>query len=108
MAKRTPKIVVGEDVNLEVEVKAESVDEVVEVVSPKLKEKLNEIAKEEEVVTIVEQTKKAPTPMVKIKLVKDHRCSIGGEWYSFQAGKQYNVPEQVKNILLRANLLQPL
>lgn len=106
--KNTPKIVVGEDVNVEVEVKVESVDDVVEVVSPKLKEKLNKITKEQEQVTIVEQTKKAPTTMVKIKLVKNHRCSIGGEWYSFQEGKQYNVPEQVKNILMKANLLQPL
>lgn len=45
---------------------------------------------------------------VKIKLVKDHYCHIGGEHYQFIKDKQYNVPENVKRILLKAGLLAPL
>ena len=114
MARRTPKIVVGEEVTevQEVEVKNEEVIEEVATVMPEvvvsanLKEKLANIKNDE--VKVVNTNKTAPVTMVKVKLVKNHRCHIGGEWYSFQAGKQYNVPEQVKLTLLKANLLMPL
>jgi hypothetical protein len=46
--------------------------------------------------------------MVKVKLKKDHKCSIGGEWFIFQKEKPISVPEYVKEILSRANLLLPL
>lgn len=117
MAKRTPKIVVGEDVELaevtevkELKIKKEAVEEVApvmpEVISPSLQNKLANI--NNDAITVVESNKTAPVTMVKVKLVRNHRCHIGGEWYSFQAGKQYNVPEQVKLTLLKANLLMPL
>lgn len=49
-----------------------------------------------------------PTTMVRILMKEDHRCNIGGNWYCFTKGKHYNVPENVKNILMRANKLLPL
>ena len=67
--------------------------------------------KQQEEVTLVAPTKneKLQTQkMVKVMLSKPHRCHIGGEWYSFQANKQYNVPEQVKKTLMKAGLLLPL
>lgn len=45
---------------------------------------------------------------VKIKLRKYHRCFIGGEWYDFQPDKVYIVPKNVKEILLKNDLLLPL
>lgn len=64
---------------------------------------------EEEVVLVKpKQDKTEPVKMVKVKLSQDHRCFIGGNWYSFYEGKQVNVPENVKDILMRANLLLPL
>lgn len=45
---------------------------------------------------------------VKIRLKKDHSCVIGGERYNFEGGKQISVPENVKAILMRADLLLPL
>ena len=43
---------------------------------------------------------------VKVKVKKDHSCCIGGEWYNLVAGKETNVPEDVKRILASANLLE--
>lgn len=45
---------------------------------------------------------------VKIKVCKNHNCCIGSVHYQFVVGKQYNVPENVKRILLKAGLLAPL
>jgi hypothetical protein len=61
------------------------------------------------VVTMVETpVKNAPERLVKIKMVKDHSCCIGGVRYHLEAGKVYNVPANVKRILSQANLLKPL
>lgn len=43
---------------------------------------------------------------VKVKVKKDHSCHIGGIWYNLVAGKETNVPEDVKQILAKANLLE--
>ena len=43
---------------------------------------------------------------VKVKVKKDHSCCIGGIWYNLVAGKETNVPEDVKQILASANLLE--
>lgn len=43
---------------------------------------------------------------VKVKVKKDHSCCIGGIWYNLVAGKETNVPEDVKRILASANLLE--
>lgn len=91
------------------------------IINPQLNSKLEDIkekkdrAEKEEIeideevslVTPLEPIKPVAT-MVKVKLAVDHRCFIGGEWYTFTAGKQYNVPTQVKEILLGANLLLPI
>ena len=52
--------------------------------------------------------KKAPVKMVKVLLKENHKCCIGGEWYYLLGGKQYNVPSNVKDVLLKANKLLPL
>ena len=46
--------------------------------------------------------------MVKVKMKDRHKCCIGGEWYYLEEGKQYNVPENVKEVLIKANKLLPL
>lgn len=50
----------------------------------------------------------APTKMVKVLMNENHKCCIGGEWYYLMKDKQYNVPENVRDILLRANKLKPI
>lgn len=103
---------------VEITVGAKTTEDV--VMSPSLRSKVaeikenadkKEVAEKQEEVTIVAPTKneKLQTQkMVKVMLSKPHRCHIGGEWYSFQANKQYNVPEQVKKTLMKAGLLLPL
>lgn len=85
----------------------------IEVINPKLQAKLKGIQekkeeKTEEVKVVATNTAKPKATMVKVKLNRDHRCYIGGEWYTFKANTQYNVPENVKTILMGANLLLPL
>lgn len=58
-------------------------------------------ADSEDDVTIQSAVKK-----VKVKVKKDHSCCIGGVWYNLVAGKETNVPEDVKRILASANLLE--
>ena len=60
------------------------------------------------VIEKVEAPTKAPVKMVKILVAKNHKCFIGGEWYYLLADKQYNVPQNVKEILAKANILKPL
>lgn len=56
------------------------------------------------------ESKTTKEQTVRIKMAKDHKCHIGGQWYYLEAGKCYNVPENVKRILLNSglNLLAPL
>lgn len=94
------------------------VDEGVQLVSDELNKKLtNNLKKKketeqqaisEEVVLEVEEPKVAPVKMVKILMNQDHKCFIGGEWYYLLKDKHYNVPENVKSILMRGNKLRPL
>lgn len=53
-------------------------------------------------------TSKKAVNMVRVRTSVDHSCCIGGVRYHFKKGVQKNVPEGVKAILLRANLLMPL
>ena len=64
--------------------------------------------KEKEVVIEQPKTVKKPEKMVKVKMKDRHKCCIGGEWYYLEEGKQYNVPENVKEVLIKANKLLPL
>lgn len=94
------------------------VDEGVQLVSDELNKKLtNNLKKKketeqqslsEDVVLEVEEPKVAPVKMVKILMNQDHKCFIGGEWYYLLKDKHYNVPENVKAILMNGNKLKPL
>lgn len=46
--------------------------------------------------------------MVKIRPRENHRCTIGGVTYDLKKGVTINVPEFVKSVLAKADLLQPL
>ena len=75
-----------------------------------LKKKVVEEPKEtlDEVQVVVEEPKQIPVKMVKILMACDHKCFIGGEWYYLLKDKHYNVPENVKAVLMEANKLKPL
>lgn len=75
-----------------------------------LKKKVVEEPKEtlDEVQVVVEEPKVTPVKMVKILMACDHKCCIGGEWYYLLKDKHYNVPENVKAVLMEANKLKPL
>ena len=75
-----------------------------------LKKKVVEEQKETlgEVQVVVEEPKVTPVKMVKILMACDHKCFIGGEWYYLLKDKHYNVPENVKAVLMEANKLKPL
>jgi len=49
-----------------------------------------------------------PKANVKIKTNRDYSCVIAMVRYDLVAGKVYNVPRNVKNILNRAGVLAPL
>ena len=66
-----------------------------------------EPTKEEVKIEQVKSTKR-PEKMVKVKMKDRHKCCIGGEWYYLEQGKQYNVPENVKEVLMKADKLLPL
>lgn len=57
---------------------------------------------------VVEEPKQIPVKMVKILMACDHKCCIGGEWYYLLKDKHYNVPENVKEVLMKNNKLKPL
>ena len=75
-----------------------------------LKKKVVEEQKETlgEVQVVVEEPKVTPVKMTKILMACDHKCCIGGEWYYLLKDKHYNVPENVKAVLMEANKLKPL
>lgn len=56
----------------------------------------------------LDETQPLPTKKVRIVTNRDHRCNVGGEWYTFKQGVQQNVPENVKKILASAGLLSVL
>lgn len=103
MAKKNVEIVVDEGVQL-------VSDELNKKLTNNLKKKkeAEQQAVSEEVVLEVEEPKVAPVKMVKILMNQDHKCFIGGEWYYLLKDKHYNVPENVKSILMRGNKLRPL
>lgn len=45
---------------------------------------------------------------VKVRAREDHKCNINGTVYLMYAGKTYNVPRFVRDILLRAGKLDPV
>lgn len=95
---------------------AEVVEEVVtpeeEVATEEPTEELVMVADEEkkaEEVTSADSpvvTVQSSVKNVKVKVRKDHSCCIGGVWYNLEAGKEINVPSNVKQILASAGLLE--
>ena len=77
-----------------------------EVASVTVVEPESETAPPEVVFSDVESTPASRN--VKVRLKRNHSCVIGGERYNFEGGKQVSVPENVKAILMRADLLLPL
>lgn len=77
-----------------------------EVASVTVVEPESETAPPEVVFSDVESTPAVRN--VKVRLKRNHSCVIGGERYNFEGGKQVSVPENVKAILMRADLLLPL
>jgi len=87
---------------------AKAVKKVQEEVEILIEEEVKvEPTKEEVKIEEVKSTKK-PEKMVKVKMKDRHKCCIGGEWYYLEQGKQYNVPENVKEVLMKADKLLPL
>ena len=76
--------------------------------SPKVPEKENEVPETTSAVKFEDKSSKPIEKNVKIRTKVNHSCCIGGVRYHFEKGKQTNVPESVKAILLQADLLMPL
>lgn len=81
-------------------------DEVKIIVDEPKKEE--EVKVEDEVTLVKNNTKPIEPKNVRVILNTNHKCHIGGNWYTFEEGKQYNVPENVKAVLRKANLLSAL
>lgn len=59
--------------------------------------------------SVVKKEEQPTAKNVRIKMAKDHKCCIGGEWYNLKKGQCYNVPISVKNRLMQVEgLLLPL
>lgn len=82
-------------------------EEEIVLVSKETEQKIKDIQEDE--VTITKVNSKPPEPKkVKIKMAEYHRCNIGGQWYELFEDKTYNVPPNVKDILLKAGKLMPI
>ena len=93
--------VVEEVVTPEEEVVTEEPTEDLVMVSDEDKKAEENSSAESSEVTIQSSVKN-----VKVKVKKDHSCCIGGVWYNLEAGKEINVPSNVKQILASAGLLE--
>lgn len=56
----------------------------------------------------MDKPQKAPVHHIRVRTNRDHRCCVGGVWYDFKKGIPIGVPDEVKEILLKAGLLMPL
>lgn len=70
-------------------------------------EVLSELKEAEPAVDIVEEPVKE-VKLVEVKLIQDLTCNIAGVLYSFQKDVVYEVPENIKEILVRANMLRAI
>ena len=93
------KVKSEEEVKVDVEIPQE-----VKVETPK------ENTQETEVKVDIDAVKKSPRKEgnVRIRMRVDHRCCIAMVRYDLKKGQCYNVPENVKHILGKAGLLDPL
>lgn len=100
------QINLGEDEELQVNLEDEEQDENKE---EETKEVPHTDDSADVVVQVQNMEQEPPAPKrVKIKVNKYHRCCIGGVWYEFHPGKEYNVPQHVKEILRNGNVLMPV
>ena len=83
---------IDEEINEEISDVIEEVEEVEEILAPKV----------EIVPTLVKQS------LVRIKPNRDHKTYIGNQWYYLSKGKITTVPQNVKDILNKAGLLDPI
>ena len=97
------KVKSEEEVKVDVEIPQEKEQEV-KVETPKEK------TPETEVKVDMNAMKKSPRKEgnVRIRMRVDHRCCIAMVRYDLKKGQCYNVPENVKRILGKAGLLDPL
>lgn len=106
---KTQEEVLEVEVTQEVEDKVEEQEVEVEIPNMKVSEPEEQEVNEPEVEVDLSVTEaKRPSGFVKIRMRTDHKCCIAMERYDLKAGKTYNVPENVKEILNNAGLLAPL
>lgn len=94
-----------------VEDKVEEVVETVEEPKAEVEESVEVEKAEENTVEIKEDAVQDNRPVkkdVKIKMARNHKCHIGGEFYDLKEGQVYVVPEFVKYTLAKAGVLAPL
>ena len=60
----------------------------------------------EEVVTPEEEVATEEPTEELVMVADEDSCCIGGVWYNLEAGKEINVPSNVKQILASAGLLE--
>jgi hypothetical protein len=85
-----------------------NVEEEIKVID-KAVETAEEIQAEEvQEVELVEEPKVKVQPNVRILPNADLRTYIGDQWYSFKKGVHATVPQQVKEVLAKANYLDVL
>lgn len=71
-----------------------------------VEEVVEEVAEATEVVE--EAIAEVKEELIKVKLVENIECYIGDAYYRFKANETYEVPENVKNVLKNADLLQAI
>lgn len=62
----------------------------------------------EEVVEATEVVEEVKEELIKVRLAETIECYIGDAYYRFKANETYEVPENVKNVLKNADLLQAI
>lgn len=101
MAKQIKPKTTGINVDSEVSVVEEAMEAMVE--QPK-----TDYPKVDEVSFNENLEQKSAVKFVKILPRADHNCVIGGTRYFLKKGVQQNVPAEVKEILMKSDLLMPL
>ena len=100
----TAPIVREEEVAVEVAEDLQEIDEIIE--------KAEEVAAQTVEVKTPDVIANTPLiarePNVRVKLNKDLQTYIGDRWYYFKKGKVETVPQNVKEILFKAGMLDPL
>jgi len=68
----------------------------------------DDVVTQPELTINLDQDPEGPKPKnVKIQTNEDHRC-FNGKWYTFKKGVDYYVPQNVKDVLKKAGILQAI